>query len=468
MYQSTRSASTASAKAALLQGIAPDGGLFVDPALASKAFDIEALRSLSYEELAAKIIARLLPGFEDCAEEIVKVYPEKFDCSEITPLVKLGEDYVLELFHGPTSAFKDLALSVLPRMMSFAKQREGLEEKIVVLTATSGDTGKAALEGFKNVKGTEIVVFFPNGGVSEIQRLQMVSQEGGNVRVFAVNGNFDDCQRGVKEAFAAQHEGVFLSSANSINIGRLIPQVVYYFYAYFRSGVSGKLDFVVPSGNFGDILAGYIAKLLGLPVGKLICASNSNSVLYDFLSTGTYDARRKLIKTLSPSMDILVSSNLERLLFYASGGDWEYVSFLMKELKEKGCYTVTPQIFETIRESFAPAFCSEEGCLEAIGSLWSSHRYLCDTHTAVAYSALSSCRRENPCVVLSTASPFKFPTAVLRGLGETPSENEFENLSLLSSLSGISIPRNLAELSCKPVLHSSVIEKSEIIKEALK
>lgn len=448
MYRSTRSGLEFKDTAALLRGIAPDGGLFADDSIAP--FGFEAYRSASYGELAAAVMKHLLPGFAPCIDDAAKVYARKFDTEEITPVVEVDGRYVLELWHGPTSAFKDLALSVLPYLMSYAKDAEGLRENVVILTATSGDTGKAALEGFHDVPGTEIVVFFPHGGVSDMQRLQMVTQEGRNVRVFAVRGNFDDCQRGVKEAFAVDSPGVFLSSANSINIGRLVPQVVYYFYAYFRTGKTGPVDFIVPTGNFGDILAGYIAKMMGLPVGKLICASNANNVLFDFLSTGIYDRRRELIKTTSPSMDILVSSNLERLLWYASGCDGEYVSSLMKQLNENGFYEVRSDVMDEIRGTFSPAFCGEELSKETIGRVWRQEHYLMDPHTAVAFSGAPE-----GSVVLSTASPFKFPAAVKDAIGEDISET------------GLVSPANLTGLDKKPVLHNTVIDKSEIVKVAL-
>ena len=448
MLKSTRTNTAASDTSALLHGIAADGGLYAPDVIPS--FDYEAYRGKSYAELASAVMGTLLPGFAPCIEEAVKVYAAKFDDEAVTPLRKVGGRYILELWHGPTSAFKDLALSVLPYFMSYARKAEGLDEKVVILTATSGDTGKAALEGFHDVDGTEIVVFFPDGGVSNMQRLQMVTQEGNNVRVYAVRGNFDDCQRGVKETFAVPAPGVFLSSANSINIGRLVPQVVYYFYAYLLSGATGPLDFVVPTGNFGDILAGYIAKKMGLPVGKLICASNANNVLYDFLTTGTYDKRRELIKTTSPSMDILVSSNLERLLWYASGEDGEYVSSLMKELNENGIYTVSDSVLSAIREDFSAAFCDEALSRETIQIVWEEEHYLMDPHTAVAFSG-----SPEGSVVLSTASPFKFPAAIEAAIGA----------SIAST--GLTPPKNLVNLEQRPVLHPDVIDRADIIKVSL-
>ena len=334
LYQSTRSNHSANSMQAVLQGIAPDGGLYIDPAILSIDFDWKKCLSLNEREAAVMVLSALLPEFEGMEQLVERAYSGKFDNECIAPLVKCGEDYVMELFHGPTSAFKDVALSMLPQLITHAKDAQGMDEQVLILTATSGDTGKAALEGFHDVPGTGIIVFYPEGGVSAVQRAQMVCQQGKNVKVCALRGNFDDCQRGVKEAFAAlsgKSDKVRLSSANSINIGRLAPQVIYYFTAYsqlLREGavaLGDEVDFIVPTGNFGDILAGYYAKLMGLPVGRLVCAANANNVLFDFIETGRYDARRPFMRTTSPSMDILVSSNLERLLFLASGGNTESV-----------------------------------------------------------------------------------------------------------------------------------------------
>ena len=447
-YVSTRSDYSISDTAALLRGIAPDGGLFALKEIAP--FDYKSVMGLSYSEMAAKVMGHLMPGFAQCMDETVKVYPKKFDTDEITPLKDVGNKHILELWHGPTSAFKDLALSVLPLFMTYAKNAEGLKEKIVILTATSGDTGKAALEGFHDVDGTEIVVFFPHGGVSETQRLQMVTQQGKNVRVYAVRGNFDDCQRGVKEAFAVKDPGVYLSSANSINIGRLVPQAVYYFYAYSKLNTDAIVDFVVPTGNFGDILAGYLAKKMGLPVGKLICASNANNVLYDFLNTGIYDRRRELVKTTSPSMDILVSSNLERLLYYASDCDCDYVAYLMKELNEKGFYKVNDDTMNEICKTFSAAYTDEQTCLKTIGDVWSKYNYLIDPHTSVAYAGAPE-----GAVVLSTASPFKFSSAVSKAIGMDISKT------------GLEAPVNLRDLDKREILHNTVIDKNEIVEVAI-
>ena len=481
MYQSTRSNYQVSDTEAVLMGIAPDGGLFADPNLNSSDFDIRKCLVLSYPEMAEYIMGKLLPGFSADMNEIVCVYPKKFSSDQITPLTKVGNDYALELYHGPTSAFKDVALSVLPLLITKAKSSAGITETISILTATSGDTGKAALEGFHDVAGTDITVFFPDGGVSAMQKAQMITQEGTNVRVCAVRGNFDDCQRGVKEAFAVKQTGKRLSSANSINIGRLVPQVVYYFSAYSQLMKSDKIifgdevDFVVPTGNFGDILAGYLAKKLGLPVGRLVCAANSNNVLADFISTGIYDKRRPFLKTVSPSMDILVSSNLERLLFYASEGDTGLVSRLMHKLNTEGVYSLSGKPFTAIRQLFSTGFCTEEETAATIRHLWFDCGWLSDTHTAVAFNVLEKYKASaeytgNICVALSTASPFKFPAAVLSSLGEKIPANadDFSIAELLSDFTKQPVPANLSGLRNKKVLHTDVIDISEIIPYALK
>ena len=422
LYRSTRNHNeTAVSTRAVLEGIAPGGGLYMPQNLHVDSFRWQSLLDLSTAEMSHRILSHFLPEFRDMEGIVSRAYEGKFTCRELTPLVPVGDRYVLELFHGPTAAFKDVALSVLPQLMAAAKQQEGVTEDIVILTATSGDTGKAALAGFANVPGIEIVVFYPKDGVSPVQQAQMVTQEGGNVRVCAVEGNFDDAQTGVKEMFLrakTERVGFRLSSANSINIGRLVPQLVYYFRAYAdlvklgRIRVGEQVDFTVPTGNFGNILAGYLAKCLGLPVGTLVCASNANNVLTDFLRTGTYDRNRPFRKTVSPSMDILISSNLERLLYLLSGRDAAYVAHLMEELKEKGRYTVTEEIRRALQQEFFGVCCGDADTEKTIGQVWRQTGYLCDTHTAVAFSAAAAYERErgsgNPMVVLSTASPYKF------------------------------------------------------------
>ena len=475
-YQSTRNHEfTASSARAVLEGIAPDGGLYICD-VASLDFDWRSvLHCTSTLEMSARILHALLPDFPDMDGLVSRSYHNKFETEDLVPLVPVGDRYVLELFRGPTSAFKDVALSVLPHLITAAKKVEEQSGDVVILTATSGDTGKAALEGFHDVPGTRIIVFYPHGGVSTVQQLQMTTQVGSNVKVCAVHGNFDDAQTGVKETFAACEGkdlgGVQLSSANSINIGRLAPQVMYYFKAYADLMKMGRIkegdpvDYVVPTGNFGDILAGYFAKLMGLPVGKLVCASNANNVLTDFLQTGTYDKRRPFYKTTSPSMDILVSSNLERLLYLLSRDD-KYVADLMAKLKNDGHYQVTDAMVSELREQF-PCGCADDAKVsETIGEVFNKYGYLCDPHTGVGWAVseqyIAESKTSAPVVVLSTASPYKFPAAVLSSLGKTPAEDEFEVMEQLHEVSGVPVPPNLAGLKSAAVRHSDVIEKTAI------
>ena len=473
-YQSTRSLYRTDAVSAVLDGIAPDGGLFVDPGLGKRAFDWEGCLRMAPLQMAEALLSHLLEGFEDMGALVERAYSGKFDTPELTPLVEVGELYALELFHGPTSAFKDVALSVLPQLIGAARRQLGEEGDTLILTATSGDTGKAALEGFHDVEGTRIAVFYPDGGVSAVQRKQMVTQRGRNVAVCAVKGNFDDCQRGVKLAFAQLREQtrLHLSSANSINIGRLAPQLVYYFIAYAKLLAQGRIrqgepvDFVVPTGNFGDILAGYMAKRLGLPVGKLVCASNANRVLTDFFRTGVYDRRRAFLRTASPSMDILISSNLERLLYYAFEGEVNAVRGCMESLEKNGAYQLDEQVMEKLRTHFAAYCCDEKACFDTIGEVYRRTGYVCDPHTAVGFCAAEQYRRDRagdaPIVVLSTASPYKFPGAVLSAIGEDLPENEFDQMDALQRETGIPIPANLASLRQAEELHFDVIAKDKL------
>ena len=475
-YQSTRSLHTAEDTAAVLQGIAPDGGLYIDPSAGTWSFDWRGCLEKDSYGMAEQILSALLPGFEDMHGLVEKAYRGKFDTDELTPLVSAGGLHYLELYHGPTSAFKDVALSMLPQLVTAAKRQTGDPTETLILTATSGDTGKAALEGFHDVPGTKIVVFYPDGGVSPVQRAQMVTQKGSNVSVCAVRGNFDDCQRGVKEAFArinaeklTEGRNVELSSANSINIGRLAPQVTYYFIAYAKLVKNGTVncgdpvDYCVPTGNFGDILAGYFAKLLGLPVGKLVCASNSNNVLTDFLTTGVYDARRPFYRTTSPSMDILVSSNLERLLFLAYRRDTDAVAECMKELSETGRYRVSDDALAYIQENFAAGCAGEEDVSKTIAKVWKEDKYLIDPHTAVAVKVAEEFRGPAPMVVLSTASPFKFPAAVLGAIEGKLSGSEFDQMDRLSEITGVAVPKNLAGLNGAEELHKDTINREEIL-----
>ena len=474
-YQSTRNrALTASPAEAVLAGIAPDGGLFMPEAIPS--MDWQALLQEDTLTMSARILSALLPDYPDMDALVHRGYAGKFETEELTPVVPVGGRYVLELFRGPTSAFKDVALSLLPLLISEARDILGVKDEMLILTATSGDTGKAALEGFHDVPGTKIIVFYPHGGVSAVQQAQMVTQEGGNVKVCAVRGNFDDTQTGVKKIFAACAEkelaGVRLSSANSINIGRLAPQIVYYFKAYAdlvrcgRIQIGEPVHFCVPTGNFGDILAGYFAKRMGLPVGKLICASNRNDVLTEFLSTGVYDKRRTFYKTTSPSMDILVSSNLERLLSLLTGDD-AYVAGLMKKLNEQGHYKVSDELLKKLKAEFSCGCCDDAAAAETIGRLWAEENYLCDPHTAVAWNVAEqfgkTCSGGAPVVVLSTASPYKFPAAVLSALGQKAGEDEFAVMEELHARTGVPVPKNLAALREKPVRHKDVIGREDML-----
>ena len=477
LFCSTRGADRVNAMEAVLRGMAPDGGLYVEPGIASRSFDVRACLDLEPLQQAERILAHLLPGFPDMGILVKRAYEGRFSSPALTPLVPVGDNYVLELFHGPTAAFKDVALCMLPQLMTAARAQTAAAEKTVILTATSGDTGKAALEGFHDVSGTGIMVFFPYQGVSSVQEAQMLTQKGANVAVCAVRGNFDDCQSAVKQVFSSYADtapvpGVRLSSANSINIGRLAPQVVYYFLAYAdlmrreRIAFGDPVDYVVPTGNFGDILAGWYAKQIGLPVGRLVCASNANRVLTDFLTTGLYDRRRTFYKTSSPSMDILVSSNLERLLYYAEGCDATHVRNDMLRLQNSGYYKISAGVLDRIREDFSAYSCSEEETLAAIRRYFAETGYLPDTHTAVALHAADEYRKAEPgsapLVVLSTASPFKFPEAVLTALGETPKGDAFAQMEQLSCLTKLEAPAALSSLRGMPVLHKDVINRADI------
>ena len=473
-YHSTRNESVfVDSAQAVLEGLAPDGGLYMPEGL--PAFDWQECLKGSSIQMSTQILSALLPDIPDMPELVRRAYTGKFETEDLTPTVPVGGFSMLELFRGPTSAFKDVALSMLPQLLTAAKAVKGQEKDILILTATSGDTGKAALEGFRDVPGIRICVFYPDGGVSQVQRAQMVTQEGNNVAVCAVRGNFDDAQTGVKNIFAAcqgRDLPVALSSANSINIGRLAPQIMYYFRAYRDLLDGGKIrlgdevNFSVPTGNFGDILAGYLAKGLGLPVGTLICASNANNVLTDFIRTGTYDRRRPLLKTTSPSMDILVSSNLERLLYLLSG-DTKLVAELMRELNTQGVYTVPARLLEKIQSQFWAACCDDARAAEIIGRVYKEDGYLCDPHTASGWAAAEDYVAETgdnrPMVVLSTASPYKFPAAVLTAIGGDTSGDEFTQMARLSQITGVPVPKNLASLQGKPEKHTQVIDKDKML-----
>ena len=478
LYHSTRNCKlTVDSAQAVLNGLAPDGGLYVPAALPK--LDVTACLKEDTMAMATRIIGAMLPDIPDMQTLVNRAYTGKFQTAELTPTVDTGKFTVLELFRGPTSAFKDVALCMLPQLLTRAKTVKGMDEDILILTATSGDTGKAALAGFANVEGVKICVFYPEGGVSKVQRAQMVTQEGNNVAVCAVVGNFDDAQTGVKNIFAAAQNGRLtegnrcrLSTANSINIGRLAPQITYYFKAYAdllnrkQIQLGDKVNFCVPTGNFGDILAGYLAKKMGLPVGKLVCASNANNVLTDFIRTGTYDRRRPLHKTVSPSMDILVSSNLERLLYFMSA-DTELVARLMTQLNTEGVYTVPEALKQAIGSEFWAGCCDDAGAKATIGKVWQEQHYLCDTHTATAWAVAEDYVNQTgdtaPMVVLSTASPYKFPAAVLSSLEESTESDEFKQMEQLEQLTGVVIPANLRGLQEKQELHTGVIEKRQML-----
>lgn len=481
-YHSTRSRERlATAKRAILDGLAPDGGLYVTDALPDMRVDlaeiIETRRTAGYLGVAERILGMLLDDYspEEMRACVQEAYGDTFSSPEVTPVRKVGDDWVLELFHGPTSAFKDVALQMLPRLMGRAAAQS--DERIMILAATSGDTGKAALAGFADVPGCGITVFYPHGGTSEIQRLQMVTQAGGNVAVAAVRGNFDDTQSGVKEIFgdsalAARlaEGGMTLSSANSINVGRLAPQVAYYFDSYAQLVLSGavspgeKVDFCVPTGNFGDVLAGYYAKRMGLPVGLLIVASNANNVLTDFLTDGVYDRNRPFHKTISPSMDILISSNLERLLYYASDGDCELVAGLMKNLADGGRYEVPAELLDAIKESFACGYATDEEAKAAIRDCFEQHGYLMDPHTAVAWHVMQNAPETDSAarVVLSTASPYKFCRDVCDALGLDPQGSDFDCMRELEEKSGTRAPEALAALENADVRFGDVLEAADM------
>ena len=479
-YRSTRgSAPLAGAAEAIVRGIAPDGGLYVPCKIPS--LRAQEVYGLSYAQTAAKVLGLFL---EEYAPEFLlgaaqEVYGTGF--AGRAGYVRPVEEglYALELWHGPTCAFKDYALQLMPRLLVEAKRILGDTRTTEILVATSGDTGKAALAGFAGLPGIKIAVFYPSHGTSEVQRLQMVTQEGENVAVYAIRGNFDDAQTGVKRAFASEElrgwlaaHQTALSSANSINWGRLVPQIVYYFYCYAQLVQAGKVpdgtavDFCVPTGNFGDILAGWYAKQMGLPVGRLVCASNRNDVLTQFLSTGVYDAKRPFYKTSSPSMDILVSSNLERLLYHVTQ-DSGKVSGWMQALAQAGRYEVPQAVLCRIRQDFACTSADDTAAAQTLGDVWHRTGYLMDPHTAVAYGA--ACRNMRggvPCVVLSTASPYKFPSAVLTALGRAVPEDEFEAMHMLASVTGLAVPQSLACLRDKPVRFDCVIEKDGVAQAA--
>ena len=481
-YTSTRDSSLQySATHAIEQGLSRDGGLFLPESLPQLP-DLQTLSTLSYQQRAVKIMKLFLDEFseEELLDYAARAYgPEKFDCEAVAPVVPLqnGTD-ILELWHGPTCAFKDMALQMLPYLLTASMKKNGEDKTVCILVATSGDTGKAALEGFCDVDHTKILVFYPKDGVSDIQQLQMVTQAGENVGVCAVVGNFDDAQTGVKKIFSDEafreellQKGYVLSSANSINWGRVLPQIVYYISAYCDLVKQGRIEngqsvnFCVPTGNFGNILACYYAKKMGLPVNKLICASNANNVLTDFLHNGTYDRNRPFYTTASPSMDILISSNLERLLYDLTGSDVQVRGY-MQSLNETGRYTVSEQVLAKIKENFVSGFCDDERTLHTIEDVFRNCGYLMDTHTAVAYTVLRDYQMQTgdqtPSVVVSTASPYKFCDSVLTALGEKDLKPGTQILQQLEKASGTSAPKPLAALAGKAVRFTQVTEKENM------
>lgn len=472
-YTSTRSRMSVTASQAVLQGLSRDGGLFVPTEIPAIDVSLDDLARMSYQEVAYEVMKLFLTDYteEELKACIAGAYDSKFDTGEIAPVVKKDGVYYLELYHGATIAFKDMALSILPHLMTTAAKKNNIAGKIVILTATSGDTGKAAMAGFADVPGTEIIVFYPKDGVSNIQKLQMVTQAGDNTHVVAIHGNFDDAQSAVKKMFndKALNEkigahGYQFSSANSINIGRLVPQVVYYVYAYTRLVRAGEIksgdliNITVPTGNFGNILAAYYAKLMGLPVNKLICASNENKVLYDFFETGDYNKKRPFILTSSPSMDILISSNLERLIYRAAGEDPDRCAAFMKDLTEKGQYVITDDMRAKLTD-FRGGFATEEENFAGIRKLYLNTGYVIDTHTGVANYVYRKYAEETgdttPTIIASTASPYKFAPAVLGAIApdEKEGKSDFEMIDLLSSKAGTEEPRAITTIRTAPVRH---------------
>lgn len=488
-FISTRDASVSvSPSKAIIDGISADGGLYVPeyfPKVSEQ--DIKRLCNMDYAERAAYILSLFLNDFSiEELQVITDKAAKRFEDGEPAPLLKIDNNtFMLELWHGPTHAFKDIALTVMPLLLTAARQKQGISDKILILVATSGDTGKAALEGFKDIDGTKILTLYPEDGVSNVQKRQMTTQQGENVRVFGIKGNFDDAQTAVKRAFNDKElrervhgSGYIMSSANSINIGRLLPQIAYYFSAYCdllsanELEEGEKLNFCVPTGNFGNILAGYYAKKMGLKINMLICASNSNNVLTDFFQSGDYNSDRKFNTTVAPSMDILISSNLERLIFEMSGRDAELTKRRMQDLISRSAYSISDKERAEAARDFFAGYCDDDSIMAAIGNLFESEGYLMDTHTAVAASVLNSFYLEtsDKCktVVISTASPYKFIEAVMKALKITPGTDLNKSLKKLYNLTALEIPKSLQSLFSLPVLHSGVIDKDGLTEEVLR
>lgn len=491
LYQSTRShTAPITASQAILKGLAEDGGLYVPESIPKLEVTLKELSTLTYQQTAYEVMKLYFTDFteEELKSCINNAYDEKFDTKEIAPVKEAGGLYYLELFHGSTIAFKDMALSILPHLLTTAARKNNVTDEIVILAATSGDTGKAALAGFADVKGTKIIVFYPKDGVSPIQEKQMVTQKGGNTYVIGIDGNFDDAQNGVKAMFNNKKlaedlkaKGYVFSSANSINIGRLVPQIVYYIYAYgnlLRKGVISegeKINVAVPTGNFGNILAAYFAKQMGLPLGKLICASNENKVLFDFLETGVYDRKREFILTSSPSMDILISSNLERLLYLASGKDSDKTLSLMNSLAKEGEYEITKEMKDNM-SGILGGYASESQTAEAIRKVYEGTGYIIDTHTAVGASVYARYKEESKdeskAIIASTASPYKFTRSVMEAVdSKYGSMEDFELVDELSRISKVPVPAAIEEIRSAEVLHDRVCKKDEmqlVVEEILK
>lgn len=490
LYKSTRNdEKTVTASEAILKGLADDGGLFVPVSIPKLDVSMDALKDMTYQETAYYVMKEFLTDFteEELKNCIARAYDEKFDTEEIAPLAKADGAYYLELFHGATIAFKDMALSILPHLMTTAAKKNNVENDIVILTATSGDTGKAALAGFADVPNTKIIVFYPKDGVSKVQELQMVTQKGANTSVVAIHGNFDNAQSGVKAIFEnkdlavkMKDAGYQFSSANSINIGRLIPQIVYYVYAYAKLlqneeiKAGEEINVVVPTGNFGNILAAYFAKMMGVPIAKLICASNENKVLFDFFESGTYDRNREFILTTSPSMDILISSNLERLIYMISGRDCDKNRALMEALKAEGSYEITDEMKAELAD-FAAGYATEEETKATIRELYEETGYVIDTHTAVAATVCKAYKKDSgdkkKCVIASTASPYKFAGSVMTAIDEKYADmDDFALIDELEKLSGVSLPKAVEEIRNADVLHTKECDVDQMeaaVKEIL-
>lgn len=482
-YISTRGDSEKiSSSEAIIKGLSYDGGLYVPLKIPDLRDELKNICKLTYCELALYILKKFLSDFTENELKtcINKAYTNTFDTQEITPIKKINKDYIVELYHGPTLSFKDIALTLMPQLLSTAIKKNNINNEVVILTATSGDTGKAALEGFKNLDNIKIIALFPENGVSSIQKLQMKTQEGSNLFVAGINGNFDDVQSNVKKIFADKDfnellntNRFMLSSANSINIGRLLPQIIYYFYSYFNLvnnkeiSLFDKVNFVVPTGNFGNILAGYYAREMGLPINKLICASNENNVLYNFFKTGEYNKNKELILTTSPSMDILISSNLERLLFESCNRDSKMVNALIKSLNEKGYYKISNFMRDNLK-MFSAYYCTDYEVNETIKEVFTKYNYIIDTHTAVAYYALKKYKSYNSNdksknIVLSTASPFKFSKDILKSIdNDYDNLNDFDFINKLSLVRHMDIPNSIKELQNKKVIHKDIYNKDEL------